>query len=245
MPGGAVLSGHAAAPRPQAGWPPAHRRLHPRHRHVVGVPVRTRAAVLQRTAHTRPDLGPELAALPAAAKAEAAAAVAADAAPRQRPPDDPRLARSQQPVAGTGRRRNDRGLPAEPHEADPARHYLARQRAERGGPAAETGWPRRPATGGSAGSSAALREAVRRFPARPVRQPDLVGPDAAERRPAQLLRVVHQHPGLHQRHAGGRDRKSTRLNSSHVKSSYAVFCLKKKKKKKPQYLVKKKRKKKK
>src|SRR6266511_5974928 len=31
--------------------------------------------------------------------------------------------------------------------------------------------------------------------------------------------------------AGGwRDRKSTRLNSSHVKISYAVFCLKKKKK---------------
>src|SRR5690606_41552522 len=27
-----------------------------------------------------------------------------------------------------------------------------------------------------------------------------------------------------------RDRKSTRLNSSHVKKSYAVFCLKKKKK---------------
>src|SRR5690349_23914529 len=41
------------------------------------------------------------------------------------------------------------------------------------------------------------------------------------------------------RHAGGattprrlRDRKSTRLNSSHVEISYAVFCLKKKKKKK-------------
>src|SRR5690606_41671509 len=30
-----------------------------------------------------------------------------------------------------------------------------------------------------------------------------------------------------------RDRKSTRLNSSHVKISYAVFCLKKKKTKKP------------
>src|SRR5436309_7098878 len=30
----------------------------------------------------------------------------------------------------------------------------------------------------------------------------------------------------------GRDRKSTRLNSSHVKISYAVFCLKKKKKNK-------------
>src|SRR5690606_40158827 len=28
--------------------------------------------------------------------------------------------------------------------------------------------------------------------------------------------------------ASGRDRKSTRLNSSHVKISYAVFCLKKK-----------------
>src|SRR5204862_7851593 len=30
---------------------------------------------------------------------------------------------------------------------------------------------------------------------------------------------------------GARDRKSTRLNSSHVEISYAVFCLKKKKKK--------------
>src|SRR5690625_6123568 len=30
----------------------------------------------------------------------------------------------------------------------------------------------------------------------------------------------------------GKDRKSTRLNSSHVAISYAVFCLKKKKKKK-------------
>src|SRR5947209_18956588 len=32
--------------------------------------------------------------------------------------------------------------------------------------------------------------------------------------------------------AGARDRKSTRLNSSHANISYAVFCLKKKKKKK-------------
>src|SRR5690606_41864651 len=32
-------------------------------------------------------------------------------------------------------------------------------------------------------------------------------------------------------HRAGTDRKSTRLNSSHVKISYAVFCLKKKKKK--------------
>src|SRR5690606_39694898 len=32
-----------------------------------------------------------------------------------------------------------------------------------------------------------------------------------------------------------KDRKSTRLNSSHVKISYAVFCLKKKNKTKKQY----------
>src|SRR5690606_40319368 len=37
--------------------------------------------------------------------------------------------------------------------------------------------------------------------------------------------VPHLHPGIE----GGVDRKSTRLNSSHVKISYAVFCLKKKK----------------
>src|SRR6266403_4561662 len=36
-------------------------------------------------------------------------------------------------------------------------------------------------------------------------------------------------PRLHQR-LGREDRKSTRLNSSHVEISYAVFCLKKKKK---------------
>src|SRR5436309_15781137 len=34
-----------------------------------------------------------------------------------------------------------------------------------------------------------------------------------------------------QREGRSSDRKSTRLNSSHVKISYAVFCLKKKKKK--------------
>src|SRR5699024_8518987 len=51
---------------------------------------------------------------------------------------------------------------------------------------------------------------------------------------------VHQIVGRHQQHgsvvyvdhdpivaAHGRDRKSTRLNSSHVSISYAVFCLKK------------------
>src|SRR5215510_16040054 len=41
-----------------------------------------------------------------------------------------------------------------------------------------------------------------------------------------------------------RDRKSTRLNSSHVAISYAVFCLKKKKKKEKKEIKKKKKKKK-
>src|SRR3712207_8478827 len=35
--------------------------------------------------------------------------------------------------------------------------------------------------------------------------------------------------GARRRPRGGRDRKSTRLNSSHANISYAVFCLKKKK----------------
>src|SRR6266542_6304278 len=39
-------------------------------------------------------------------------------------------------------------------------------------------------------------------------------------------------PSCRHRHAPRRDRKSTRLNSSHGSISYAVFCLKKKKKKK-------------
>src|SRR5256886_5302611 len=36
-------------------------------------------------------------------------------------------------------------------------------------------------------------------------------------------------PGLREELLGDRDRKSTRLNSSHSQISYAVFCLKKKK----------------
>src|SRR6266540_6487337 len=47
---------------------------------------------------------------------------------------------------------------------------------------------------------------------------------------AQLLDHlgVSLHAGRHRE--AGRDRKSTRLNSSHITISYAVFCLKKKKK---------------
>src|SRR3989442_3228653 len=44
--------------------------------------------------------------------------------------------------------------------------------------------------------------------------------------------VVADAPGSPAFAARGQDRKSTRLNSSHVRISYAVFCLKKKKKRK-------------
>src|SRR5437870_11974556 len=44
----------------------------------------------------------------------------------------------------------------------------------------------------------------------------------------RLLRRVPSDPAVFPPRAGG-DRKSTRLNSSHVAISYAVFCLKKKK----------------
>src|SRR5471032_3484543 len=54
------------------------------------------------------------------------------------------------------------------------------------------------------------------------------------------------HPGAGRGSPGRRrDRKSTRLNSSHITKSYAVFCLKKKKKIKDEKDVKKKNKKKK
>src|SRR5207302_11211792 len=80
------------------------------------------------------------------------------------------------------------------------------------------------------------------FPTR--RSSDLDGdrPDAAQddrrrrRRHGGWLRDGRDQPDRPERPAravpaqAGRDRKSTRLNSSHVKISYAVFCLKKKKK---------------
>src|SRR5690606_41675976 len=49
-------------------------------------------------------------------------------------------------------------------------------------------------------------------------------PRGADRRAGQ----PGGHPGVRRAARGGADRKSTRLNSSHVKISYAVFCLKKK-----------------
>src|SRR6266702_1589194 len=50
----------------------------------------------------------------------------------------------------------------------------------------------------------------------------------ASRRPLPLMKVVPLHC-LPARPTPTGDRKSTRLNSSHVAISYAVFCLKKKK----------------
>src|SRR5436309_6072984 len=44
------------------------------------------------------------------------------------------------------------------------------------------------------------------------------------------LRDQRRHSAHGRRQGRQEDRKSTRLNSSHVKISYAVFCLKKKKK---------------
>src|SRR5439155_10348751 len=59
---------------------------------------------------------------------------------------------------------------------------------------------------------------------------DTAGPMARTVRDAAILLGVLA--GADPEDAGpGRDRKSTRLNSSHVAISYAVFCLKKKKNK--------------
>src|SRR5206468_11748045 len=56
----------------------------------------------------------------------------------------------------------------------------------------------------------------------------LSGPRVHIDGPVWHLDVGSSHPGAG---VGPKDRKSTRLNSSHDQISYAVFCLKKKKKK--------------
>src|SRR5207249_6785607 len=61
------------------------------------------------------------------------------------------------------------------------------------------------------------------------------GPREAQRPVGPEGNGVQDHPRL----AALQDRKSTRLNSSHVSISYAVFCLKKKKKKKNKNKIKK------
>src|SRR2546427_3627321 len=61
--------------------------------------------------------------------------------------------------------------------------------------------------------------------------------DLAARARDRRLHILRMNTHLHDRHLlrgnkDTRDRKSTRLNSSHSQISYAVFCLKKKKKEK-------------
>src|SRR5699024_12515976 len=70
-------------------------------------------------------------------------------------------------------------------------------------------------------SSASSRRVPRSFPTR--RSSDLVGPLLN-----QVVAGHHLLQGIGAQGVDARDRKSTRLNSSHVSISYAVFCLKKK-----------------
>src|SRR5690554_7649906 len=79
------------------------------------------------------------------------------------------------------------------------------------------------------------------FRSRVLRRPEIVVSVARPMAQLENLRMTLNHPATGMSReitvgADGRasfpDRKSTRLNSSHVRISYAVFCLKKKKKKK-------------
>src|SRR5690554_7046201 len=62
---------------------------------------------------------------------------------------------------------------------------------------------------------------------------DLCDRGPAQRRTIDIIRAMHEADQAHviMGNHEFKDRKSTRLNSSHVRISYAVFCLKKKKKK--------------
>src|SRR2546426_3611885 len=75
-------------------------------------------------------------------------------------------------------------------------------------------------------------DAARRVRGLRERAPGAAGRRRATRRPGGLSRARDQAlPGTPRpRRDGVGDRKSTRLNSSHLVISYAVFCLKKKKK---------------
>src|SRR5262245_63973396 len=67
------------------------------------------------------------------------------------------------------------------------------------------------------------------------RYPVITGCDASAeviRHAAEILSILRKGCDTLRVEAGRLDRKSTRLNSSHLGISYAVFCLKKKKKKK-------------
>src|SRR5437773_8450019 len=63
----------------------------------------------------------------------------------------------------------------------------------------------------------------------PSRVDTLTGPELTRDRPSVLPDALERLPGVTLQSEQG-DRKSTRLNSSHITISYAVFCLKKKNK---------------
>src|SRR5690606_42150766 len=71
------------------------------------------------------------------------------------------------------------------------------------------------------------------FPYTTLFRSDLGGHVGEAAQPVEVVVEVDRLPGVEHDRPGpagmARDRKSTRLNSSHVKISYAVFCLKKKK----------------
>src|SRR3712207_7032808 len=74
-----------------------------------------------------------------------------------------------------------------------------------------------------------ISDAARRLARPAARRPDAEeGPDQRQGRPPHDRRGSPARGGTCAR-GGDRDRKSTRLNSSHANISYAVFCLKKKK----------------
>src|SRR3712207_8489311 len=85
-----------------------------------------------------------------------------------------------------------------------------------------------------------FRSAQGKRPPEPVNGPiDERSPRVAERHDRHRDRRTASHPGGDSTNScgyafpvpgTGKDRKSTRLNSSHANISYAVFCLKKKKK---------------
>src|SRR5690606_40382393 len=96
-----------------------------------------------------------------------------------------------------------------------------------------------PCCSSSSFSASRDHRALHSFPTR--RSSDLHGPERQVEGHEERLGQADQERGVersHERshasddhhHEDDRDRKSTRLNSSHVKISYAVFCLKKKKK---------------
>src|SRR5690606_41027191 len=86
----------------------------------------------------------------------------------------------------------------------------------------------RPSVGASASASGSIAQctAHRNDAAKPIRSARLRLHDVA-----MTLVGVASKLKQYNISSNSTDRKSTRLNSSHVKISYAVFCLKKKKKK--------------